>query len=167
MNSTLLNTVLMQISLSLSQFSEPSVSQESLFGIRVTAEDIRKNFNSDIPFRALMLKNTVHNIFDTEAKLKNHKYCKAGESLLFAACSAITAVLYPQNNNWGSYNNKMSPNQLLIASAICLISCANATLNPVFKDFEHVSRAEKLLAGGICTIPFFYSFQYFAFNVNK
>lgn len=163
-----LNKIIINVSLLLSQCTQPSTPEIPLFGIKITAADFKENLQSNIPFRVLLAKNTVHNIYHTGTALREKKYQKAGESILFAACSALTACLYPEDGSWGGYyKKKMSPEQMLVMSAICLASCGNTTFNPIYKDSEQLSLAEKLIAAGICALPFFYSFQYFALNINK
>lgn len=161
-----LNKIIISTSLLLSQPQFVQPSNNSIFQIKVTANDFKNNLSSSVPFRTLMIKNTANNLYNSGSELSTGQYQKASESILFAVCSALTACFYPENGSWG-YEKKMTTEQKLIMSAICIASCGNSTFNTTFKGSENLELTEKLISGAICTMPFFYSFTYFALNINK
>lgn len=142
------------------------------------ADIVNENLNTHKPFRALLLKNLGHNLNLTRDHLKQKKYGSALQSLVMSGCSGITLLSYPTDNNW-KYRFALKQNQSLILSAIALASCCDTVLKPTTEsvssilgvDSDNVNTgctlAEIVIYAGICTIPFFNSFKYFALNVNK
>lgn len=186
MNSSIVNKLLINFSLLLGQITHPTPPADSLLSINIALSDIKENFNTNRPFRMIMAKNAGNNIclagasfYDAYQGKRKDKTLSdrerfsialiGGSQLLFSAASLLTSAVYPEENSWsGSYKKKTTSSQLQTMVALCLISCSDAIIFPVFKDRnDKIALAESLVSAAICAVPFFISFQHLALNINK